>query len=318
MAVYDIYGNSVSAGGGTAVVNGTSVSSVNTLSGGNGYEDVWAKISDLTPKWDGAICLHRGWNTAPGNTLQAIWETKKNGMNMVELDIRRTSDNQYVLCHDPTKSGTVDGVETTYTIADETLETLTKLVLGMATWYPNATLPSLESALSFCRRIGMRIDLDMKVTDETAYTDVLSLCMKHGMQDNVMFTCYSMAAAKAVKTAYPKASIRVDIGFLKTDTTLDTYCINNTGNVYFYLSGAMCGKTGGSNVSGNVTYENDIIPLKQRGYKMYVWNVGKDRLADVMQWEPDVIQLVSGHENSNNFVSLITAISEGMFPDVSW
>lgn len=312
MALYDGNGNLINVVGTSATI-----SAVNIPNGGHGFEDIWATASALTPKWDGAFCIHRGWNTAPNNTLQAIWETKKNGINMVELDLRRTSDGQYVLSHNPTITGTVDGVETTYTIADETIETLNGLCIG-STAFPNAMVPSLEDAMIFCRRIGMRIDLDFKDTDEQAYSDVLSLAMKYGMQDDVLFTCYSVENAQTVKTAYPHANIRIDIELVKSDTTLDAYCINNLGNVYFFLSGAMCGKTDGSNVSGVVTYENDIPALKQRGYKMYIWNVGSGQIADCIQWEPDILQLVSGHEQKYDFVSLIQDNTVSSFTDVVW
>lgn len=318
MTFYDGYGNPVELGG-ASVVSGTSVSSVNTLTGGHGHEDTYAKTAGLTPKWSGIFCIHRGWYTAPQNTLQAIWETKKNGINMVELDIRRTSDGQYVLCHDPTATGTVDGVSTTYTIADETLETLKGLCIGNSN-FPNAMMASLEEALAFCRRIGMQIDLDLKTQDNQAYLDVLELAKKYSMQDDVLFCCYALSYAQAVKEAYPKASVRVDLGHIINNTALDSYCANEQGNVYFYVNAQICGKTDGSNLTGNVNFENDILPAKQRGYKMYIWNVSSRDLGsihDCIQWEPDILQLAS-YQESNNFLSMIQGNTQEKFADVVW
>lgn len=289
-----------------AVTESVSMRSFNRV-----YTDTGEYTEKLLPKWDGMFVIHRGYSTAPANTLQAIWEAKKHGYNCCEVDVRLTSDGQVVLNHDATVTGTVDGVTTTYTIAETPLETLQTMCVGN-TSFPTAKVCSLEDAMRLCRRAGMRLDIDFKVASDQIYSDCLALAMKYGMQDDVIFTC-SVSRAVQIKTAYRKASVRVDGASLDNDTALDEF-IDDFGNVYAYYSAGECGKTNGSNVANNVNNETRILANKARGYKMYVWNVTPNILPDVMQWEPDVLQPQSSRDGTdwysairdlNNFDSLI-------------
>lgn len=271
--------------------------SVMMLSFNRAYVDSGVYTEDLAPKWDGMFSIHRGHSSAPNNTLQAIWEAKKRGYNCCELDARYTSDNQIVLCHDATVTGTVAGVETTYTIAETPLATLQTVCIGN-TAFPDAMVCSLEEAMRLCRRIGMRPEIDYKVNDEQLYRDCVALSKKYGLQDDTLHCCYGMTYALAVKSAYEKASLRVDGTLLDSDTSLDEY-LAKPGNLYAYYAATQCGKTDGSNVGENVDNETRILTHKAKGYKMYVWNVTPYLLPDVMQWEPDILQPQSGKDGSD-------------------
>lgn len=287
--------------------------SVMMLSFNRAYVDTGEYTKDLVPKWDGMFSIHRGYSTAPNNTLQAIWEAKKHGYNCCELDVRYTSDNQVVLSHDATVTGTVDGVEVTYTIADTPLATLQTVCIGN-TVFPDAKVCSLEDAMRLCRRIGMRPELDYKVNNEQIYKDCVALSMKYGLQDDTLHCCYGMSYALAVKTAYEKANLRVDGALLDTDDSLDAY-LTKPGNLYAFYSAAACGKTDGSNVGANVDNEARILTHKAKGYKMYVWNVTPYLLPDVMQWEPDILQLQSS-KDTQDFYSLIRDLNS--FDGLVW
>lgn len=271
--------------------------SVMMLSFNRAYVDTGKYTEDLLPKWDGMFSIHRGYSTAPNNTLQAIWEAKKHGYNCCELDVRYTSDNQVVLNHDATVTGTVDGVEVTYTIAYTPLATLQTVCIGN-TGFPDAKVCSLEDAMRLCRRIGMRPEIDYKVSNEQLYKDCVALSMKYGLQDDTLHCCYGMSYALTVKTEYEKANLRVDGALLDSDTSLDEY-IPKPGNLYAFYSAAACGKTDGSNVGANVDNETRILTHKAKGYKMYVWNVTPNLLPDVMQWEPDILQPQSARDTSD-------------------
>ncbi|KAF5562227.1 glycerophosphoryl diester phosphodiesterase [Fusarium phyllophilum] len=50
-----------------------------------------------------AIVAHRGlWKEAPENSLLSIRRAIKAGYNIVEIDVRRTADGEFVLLHDIT------------------------------------------------------------------------------------------------------------------------------------------------------------------------------------------------------------------------
>lgn len=271
--------------------------SVMMLSFNRAYVDTGEYTEDLLPKWDGMFSMHRGYSTAPDNTLQAIWEAKKHGYNCCELDVRYSSDNYPVLCHYATVTGTVDGESVTYTVAETPLATLLTVCVGN-TAFPDAKVCSLEDAMRLCRRIGMRPEIDYKISNEQLYKDCMALSMKYGLQDDTLHCCYSIPYALTIKAAYEKANLRVAGELLDSDTSLDEY-IPKPGNLYAFYSAAACGKTDGSNVGANVDNETRILANKAKGYKMYVWNVTPNLLPDVMQWEPDILQPQSAKDTSD-------------------
>lgn len=68
------------------------------------------------------VVAHRGdWRHAPENSLQAIKNCIDMGVDMVEIDIRKTKDGQLVLMHDGTVDRTTNGKGR---VSDLTLESL--------------------------------------------------------------------------------------------------------------------------------------------------------------------------------------------------
>ncbi|WP_244522836.1 glycerophosphodiester phosphodiesterase family protein [Devosia sp. YR412] len=62
------------------------------------YKDFMA-----SPKRDCAIIVHRGiWRDAPENSLLAIERAIAGGFDVVEIDIRKSADGEFVLLHDDT------------------------------------------------------------------------------------------------------------------------------------------------------------------------------------------------------------------------
>src|SRR5512139_3351063 len=55
------------------------------------------------------ICAHRGGNAFPENTLPALREAVRLGVQMVEFDLAITRDGVLVLMHDRTVNRTTDG-----------------------------------------------------------------------------------------------------------------------------------------------------------------------------------------------------------------
>lgn len=73
------------------------------------------------------VVAHRGdWRHAPENSLQAYLNCITMGADMVEVDIQRTKDNQYILMHDRSVDRTTNGKGK---IADKTLEEIKQLFL---------------------------------------------------------------------------------------------------------------------------------------------------------------------------------------------
>ena len=73
------------------------------------------------------VASHRGdWRNFPENSLEAIDNAIKMGVDIVELDVQRTKDGELILMHDPTLDRTTTGKGK---IAEVALDSIRKLKL---------------------------------------------------------------------------------------------------------------------------------------------------------------------------------------------
>lgn len=104
------------------------------------------------------VVSHRAdWRNAPENSLQAIKNCIKMGVDMVEIDLKRTKDGHLILMHDKTinRTTTGKGLPEDYTLAQLEKFTL-KNGAGHKTMHPIATL---EEVMKLCKgKILVNID----------------------------------------------------------------------------------------------------------------------------------------------------------------
>ena len=94
------------------------------------------------------ICAHRGaMDTHPENTLSAFEEAVRLGVQMIELDVRLTKDEQLVILHDQTVDRTTDGHGE---INDLTLLQVKELDAGSwkSTSFKGEKIPTFKEALA--------------------------------------------------------------------------------------------------------------------------------------------------------------------------
>ncbi|WP_431294464.1 glycerophosphodiester phosphodiesterase family protein [Pedobacter sp. P26] len=109
--------------------------------------------NDLTRIFKGkevVVAAHRGdWRNAPENSLQGLKNCIALGIDIIEIDLRKTSDGQLVIMHDPTIDRTTNGKGK---VADYTLEQLQKFWLINGTGHITAhRVPTLEEYLSIAK-----------------------------------------------------------------------------------------------------------------------------------------------------------------------
>lgn len=104
------------------------------------------------------VASHRGdWRNFPENSLEAIDNAIKMGVDIVELDVQRTKDGQLILMHDPALDRTTTGKGK---IAEVTLDSIRKLKLkngcNIRTIHK---VPTLEEALMHAKgKIMLNLD----------------------------------------------------------------------------------------------------------------------------------------------------------------
>jgi glycerophosphoryl diester phosphodiesterase len=112
------------------------------------------------------VAAHRGdWRYAPENSLPAIENAIRMGVDIVELDVQRTQDGQFILMHDATLDRTTTGKGK---VADRTLDSIQTLRLknGCAI-RTKEKVPTLEEALLLMKgRILVNLDKADRYFDE--------------------------------------------------------------------------------------------------------------------------------------------------------
>ena len=161
----------------------------------NRAERVIAALND--PSTDYVVVVsHRGdWRNYPENSIAAIESVIRMGVDVMELDLKLTSDSVLVLCHDHTIDRTTTGKGR---VSDITYDSIASCYLKTAhnVATPNHRMPTLREALEVCKdRIVVNIDqgfqyydLVMKITDSLGVTDQMLIKGKKPMAyvDSIM------------------------------------------------------------------------------------------------------------------------------------
>lgn len=105
------------------------------------------------------VTAHRGdWRNAPENSLRAFQYAADMGVDIVELDLKKTKDGEIVIMHDGTINRTTNGKGVP---ADYTLEEIKafrlKNGLGRVT---NNTIPTLREVMLALKGTGVKVNLD--------------------------------------------------------------------------------------------------------------------------------------------------------------
>ena len=105
------------------------------------------------------VVAHRGdWRSAPENSLQAFQNCIDMGVDMVELDLKRTSDGVLVIMHDKTLDRCTNGKGK---VSDHTYAEIQQLFLKPqhGASLTRHKVPTLEDALNLCKgKILINID----------------------------------------------------------------------------------------------------------------------------------------------------------------
>lgn len=105
-----------------------------------------------------SVISHRGdWRNTPENSIRAIQNCIDLGVNMVEIDIKKTKDNELILLHDKTldRTTTGKGLPQDYTLA-EIKQMRLRNGTGVATSHQ---IPTLEEAMIVAKgKIWVNID----------------------------------------------------------------------------------------------------------------------------------------------------------------
>ena len=148
------------------------------------------------------VAAHRGdWRHAPENSIKAIENCIAMGVDIVEIDVRKTKDGKLVLMHDETIDRTTNG---TGKVSEHTLAELKELYLkknkgGKDAELTGDRIPTLEEALIAAKgKVMLNLDKSYGLMK-----DIYPLLEKTGTVDIAIF-----------KGTAPPDEVKKDIKFL--------------------------------------------------------------------------------------------------------
>jgi glycerophosphoryl diester phosphodiesterase len=173
---------------------------------------------------------HRGAKAyAPENTLASFKKAIEIGVDAVELDIRKTKDNQLVVIHDADVKRTTNGEGL---VTELTLREIRSLSAE------GEKIPTLEEALDF---LDKKVTVFVELKEAGVEEQVLNVVHEKGLEKNVIITSFLEAALKKVRELdkdietgliYAKHSNPLKAALdLKANYLLALYRFTHTANV---------------------------------------------------------------------------------------
>lgn len=104
------------------------------------------------------VAAHRGdWRNAPENSLQSLKCATTLGVDIVEMDVKKTKDNQLIVMHDKTLDRTTTG---SGSVSDHSLKEIKALKLRSGNGHPTSHIvPTFQEELAAARN-NVVLDVD--------------------------------------------------------------------------------------------------------------------------------------------------------------
>lgn len=146
----------------------------------NNIEKLIKELNNPTSSTVLVIAHRADWRNFPENSLEAISSSIEMGVDMVELDIAKTKDNQLILMHDRTLDRTTTGEGF---VTDYTLDAIKSLFLKNGAGVPTKyKIPTLEEALLACKgKVLVNLDKSYEL-----FHEVFELAKKTGTTNQIV------------------------------------------------------------------------------------------------------------------------------------
>lgn len=158
-----------------------------------------------------AVYAHRGGSLLwPGNTTLAFDEALKAGADVLEMDVRATSDGALVVIHNPTVNETTNG---TGPVTGYKLKALQSLDAGYR-WGPDKfpyrgkklTIPTLEEVFERYKDQDVCMNIEIKQIMPSIVDQFCDVVVKHGMSDRVLVASFSTAVLRQMRAKLPQVA----------------------------------------------------------------------------------------------------------------
>ena len=164
------------------------------------------------------VCAHRSKNVedAPENSIASINNIISKGIEMIEVDVRLTSDGELVLMHDGTIDRTTNG---SGNVSDFTLEELKEFRLfndnGVLT---NERIPTLKEVLSLARG---KLYIDLDIANKVSFDRIFRTVNQYGMLKQVIF--FASDDTNQVNRMLAESPDVIPMPIIRTESDLNTF-----------------------------------------------------------------------------------------------
>jgi len=155
---------------------------------------------------------HRGYYTAPENTIPAYKSSKAYGFENVETDVEWTLDEVPVLLHDSTIDRTSNG---SGNINDMTYAEVSQYDFGSwkSSEYAGTKIPTFDEFIRLCRNLGLKPYVELKGSQSIErVTKLVNIVKKYHMTDNVTWISFYNTSLLNVQSVLPSARLGYVVG----------------------------------------------------------------------------------------------------------
>jgi glycerophosphoryl diester phosphodiesterase len=206
------------------------------------------------------IVAHRGFTAQHReNTLEAFNEAIGIGADMIELDVRVTSDNVIVVLHDDC----IDGIplsETTYKDLNE------------RTAHRGFKIPRIEEVIELTKG---RINLDIELKEEGYEAQVVNILLKVLNPDDYIITTFHDFSLHKIKSQFPEIKVGLLLGLDKPKRIIITRY-----RELFPLHRCKITKTDLIAPHWKLLKFGFLNRAKKHNYPVHIWTVNEDRLLE--------------------------------------
>ena len=254
------------------------------------------------------VIAHRGGrNLGPENTLYTYQRAMALGVDVLEIDVHLTKDNQLAVIHDKTVDRTTDG---SGAVASYNLADLQKLDAGYR-WsadiknpFPlrgkGLKIPSLAEVFQAFPQ--MRVNIEIKDSDPAAISSLCRTIQDHNMATKVMIASFDAGALKNFRAACP--GVATSAG---SSEAMLFYVLQKMHLESVYSPGAQALQVPPTYGDLQVVTQRFVEAAHARNLKVHVWTVNEtDSMKKFMQLGVDgimtdypqrLLEVMTGLEN---------------------
>ncbi len=228
---------------------------------------------------DPFMYAHRGYSAvAPQNTMPAFYAAADMGADLIEMDVRQTSDGVVVIYHDDFLYSLTDCADTSKTVENSTYAELMQYNVDCMAGF-SEKIPTLEQFLEFLKGTDIVGIVELKNYDAKLIPLTAQVIKDMGMEHQVVSIAFGAGQAAAFREALPGVSVGLLANYNASYTTA-TAVLNWAKNCCLPYNFSFHPNTGVVNTNDTTMLSNVIPVAAVRGFQYQPWTYASQARFD--------------------------------------